>query len=103
MVWDQGNTVDTSSRRLQRGLIYSVVVSFFVYYLLTYWMNRLTSRPLFGTAPAFRHERIARFRPQRVSLRIGVVLALLATVSLAAARFGLPAAMGGISRFLASR
>ncbi len=58
--FDRRNPTFTSPRRLQRGLGYNLVVTFFVYYLLAYWLNRITGRRLVGTAPAFR-------RPQRPS------------------------------------
>ncbi len=55
--WERQNVVTTSARRLQRGLLYNIFVSFFVYYLLAYWFNRLSQRQAFGMAPAFRQER----------------------------------------------
>ena len=54
--WERQNVVTTSARRLQRGLLYNIFVSFFVYYLLAYWFNRLSQRQTFGMAPAFRQE-----------------------------------------------
>ncbi len=54
--FDRRNPTFTSPRRLQRGLGYNLVVTFFVYYLLAYWLNRMTGRPLVGTAPAFRRQ-----------------------------------------------
>jgi glycosyltransferase involved in cell wall biosynthesis len=55
--WERQNVVTTSARRLQRGLLYNIFVSFLVYYLLAYWFNRLSQRQAFGMAPAFRQER----------------------------------------------
>ncbi|MGC8463997.1 MAG: glycosyltransferase family 2 protein [Acidimicrobiales bacterium] len=54
--FDRHNPTFTSARRLQRGLAYNLVVTFFVYYLLAYWLNRMAGRPLIGTAPAFRRQ-----------------------------------------------
>ena len=54
VVWDGSNVVTTSSRRLQRGLVYSVFVSFLTFYLIGYLLNRLSSRAVLGMAPAFR-------------------------------------------------
>lgn len=48
------NAVSTSSRRLERGLVYTVVVSLCFHYLLGYAVNRLAGRPVLGTATAFR-------------------------------------------------
>ncbi len=57
VLFDRHNPTFTSPRRLQQGLAYNLVVTFFVYYLLAYWLNRLAGRPLLGTAPAFRRDR----------------------------------------------
>jgi hypothetical protein len=54
--WVTHNVVTTSARRMQRGLLYNFFVSFLVYYLLAYWLNRLSQRQTFGMAPAFRQE-----------------------------------------------
>ena len=48
------NPTYTSSRRLQRGLLYSVVVSLCFGYLLGYVVNRVARRPVVGSAPVFR-------------------------------------------------
>jgi glycosyltransferase involved in cell wall biosynthesis len=72
--WQRQNVVTTSARRLQRGLLYSFVMTFLVYYLLAYWFNRLSQRQTFGMAPAFRQERRS-FAP--VWARRGVVLGIL--------------------------
>ena len=56
VVFDRRNPTYTSPRRLNQGLAYNLVVTFFVYYLLAYWVNRVSKRPLLGTAPAFRHD-----------------------------------------------
>jgi glycosyltransferase involved in cell wall biosynthesis len=103
VVWDPHNTVDTSSRRLRRGLIYNFFITFLGYYLLAYCVNRLSSRTVFGTAPAFRQESATRTSRDWVGLRLGLLVAFLATVWVAMIRFAVPAAVGGISRFLASK
>jgi glycosyltransferase involved in cell wall biosynthesis len=61
VAFDLANPVYTSSRRLYKGLVYNVAVTFFFYYLLGYVVNRLAGRPLVGMAPAFR----AQARPAR--------------------------------------
>jgi hypothetical protein len=79
--WVTHNVVTTSARRLQRGLLYNFFVSFLVYYLLAYWLNRLSQRQTFGMAPAFRQEgavRQERLRPlASVWLRRRAVLGIL--------------------------
>lgn len=60
IVFDRTNTVMTSARRLQRGLVYNIVVTLLFYYMLGYFANRLLARRLLPTAPHFRSERVAR-------------------------------------------
>ena len=71
VVFDRHNPTFTSPRRLQRGLVYNLVVTFFIYYLLAYWLNRLSGRPVVGTAPAFRRGP----RSSSLGLWVGRVLA----------------------------
>ncbi len=56
VVWLGGNATFTSGRRLDRGLLYNIVVSFGYYYLLGYYLNHLTGRPIMGMAPAIRRR-----------------------------------------------
>jgi hypothetical protein len=109
--------VTTSPRRLQRGLAYSFFVSFLTFYLLAYLVNRLSSRPLLGMAPAFRKERqerttswrrlvsrssaarIGRQVPPRVRWLVCLRLALIATSSVGLVRFMLPAAAHELTRW----
>jgi glycosyltransferase involved in cell wall biosynthesis len=116
VIWDRENIVATSARRLQRGLVYNLFVTFITYYLLAYLLNRLSSRQLFGMAPAFRQERRIRRRGRfaglgtiglvswrdRFSWRMGLAIAVIATTSFGLVRFALPAAVNGIFRFWAS-
>lgn len=76
VVFDRHNPTYTSSRRLQRGLVYNLVVTFFIYYLLAYWINRVAGRPVLGTAPAVRRD------ARSPSLVIWVGRALLAMTTL---------------------
>ena len=80
--WERQNVVTTSARRLQRGLLYNIFVSFFVYYLLAYWFNRLSQRQAFGMAPAFRHERRRSFPLVWASRRVVLGILLLGLTSL---------------------
>jgi len=54
VVFARPNPTYTSARRLQRGLLYSVVVSLCFHYLLGYLVNRVARGPVVGSAPAFR-------------------------------------------------
>ena len=102
VVWDRRNVVVTSARRMQRGLIYNLIVSLFLYYFLGYLLNRISARRTIGMAPAFRQDATksdasgypgdgAAFpRPRRrVLFGIGLVVAL---TSLGLAQFVGPAA-----------
>ncbi len=73
IIFDKSNVVTTSARRLRRGLVYNVFVTLLYYYVFGYLVNRLASRTLLPTAPAFRDE--ARRRP-RLALLIGLPLTL---------------------------
>lgn len=54
VVFSADHPTTTSARRLQQGLLYSLVVSLAYYYVLGYWLNRLTGKTVLGMAPAFR-------------------------------------------------
>jgi hypothetical protein len=102
VVWDRRNVVVTSARRMQRGLIYNLFVSGFVYYFLGYLLNRISARRTIGMAPAFRSEASSQSRSgetthegplsrlgRRALFAIGVVVVL---TSLGVAKFAGPAA-----------
>ncbi len=75
MIWDAANVVTTSARRLQHGFLYSFFVTFIFYYLVGYVVNRISSRALFPTAPAFRGDaRAAKRRALRIGLPLGAFL-----------------------------
>jgi glycosyltransferase involved in cell wall biosynthesis len=57
VVWDSGNMVTTSTRRLQKGLFYNFFVTFLTFYLLAYLLNRVFAQPILGMAPVFRQQR----------------------------------------------
>jgi glycosyltransferase involved in cell wall biosynthesis len=80
--WERHNVVTTSARRLQRGLLYNIFVTFLVYYLLAYWCNRLIQRQAFGMAPAFRQEVRRPFRPLWVSRRVMLGILVVGLTSL---------------------
>lgn len=54
VIWLPDNPTFTSGRRLERGLGYSVFVSFGYYYVGGYVLNRLFGRTTIGMAPPFR-------------------------------------------------
>ncbi len=56
VVWLGDNATLTSSRRLERGLVYNAVVSFGYYYILGYFLNHWTGRRIMGMAPAIRRR-----------------------------------------------
>jgi hypothetical protein len=80
--WERKNVVTTSARRLQRGLLYNIFVSFFAYYLLAYWFNRLSQRQTFGMAPAFRQEHRRSFPLLWVSRRVVLGILVVGLTSL---------------------
>ncbi len=83
-VWLRDNAVSTSPRRLARGLVYTVMVSLLAHYVLAYAVNRVTTRTVLGTAPAFRTEPPGRNTPTlptwRLLLSLLVVTAATALV-----------------------
>jgi glycosyltransferase involved in cell wall biosynthesis len=85
VVWARTNVVTTSTRRFEAGLVYSIVCSLFVHYLLAYALNRLTGRQALGTAPAFRDPAATRPRRRRVLFGVGIA-ALAVSVGLIAGR-----------------
>jgi glycosyltransferase involved in cell wall biosynthesis len=99
VVWDQSNMVTTSPRRFAGGLVYSIVFSLIVHYLLTYGLNRLTGRRTLGTAPAFRGSARLPMRVQR-RLLIGTALLLLALAVGLITVVGPSAASGVVHYFL---
>lgn len=53
------NPTFTSGRRLSKGLIYNLFVSFLFYYLGAYYINKIFKRTIIGSAPAFRKSSAA--------------------------------------------
>jgi glycosyltransferase involved in cell wall biosynthesis len=88
VVFDLGNPTFTSSRRLDEGLIYNIVVTCLFYYLLGYWLNRLFHRPILGMAPAFRPAHDPVTTPRRLR-RVATPRALLTLIVLGSLTTGL--------------
>ncbi len=80
--WCADNAVTTSSRRLDQGLAYTLVVSYGYHYALAYVLNRATSRPLLGAAPAIRATDAVDVRRRRRRWRRVVLAAAAATAIL---------------------
>ena len=95
VVWDRSNIVTTSSRRLQKGLLYTFFVSFLTFYLLAYLLNRVSSQQILGMAPAFRQERRP---PDRRRRRRGRGSSSSARAGLGPPRRALPSASAAVLR-----
>lgn len=54
IIFDNSNPTLTSGRRLTRGLLYNIFVTFLTYYLLEYMLSRIFKRRILGSAPAYR-------------------------------------------------
>lgn len=80
VVWDAGNPVSTSSRRMNQGLVHTVVVSYGYHYALNLAVNRVAARPLLGAAPAIREQDTARIQRRRRRWRVGTAAAIGALV-----------------------
>jgi glycosyltransferase involved in cell wall biosynthesis len=96
--WERQNVVTTSARRLQRGLLYNFFVTFLVYYVLAYWLNRLSQRQTFGMAPAFRQEPRSS-SPVLVRRRVVLGILVVGLTSLGFATVAGPAAFDGLANF----
>jgi len=76
------NPTFTSSRRLHRGLTYTIVVTCLYYYLLGYALNRLAGRQVVGMAPAFRataasHGKVRRKVREVASFSFGLAFCVI--------------------------
>lgn len=87
VAFDLGNPTYTSSRRLHKGFVYNVFVTFFFYYFMAYQLNRILGRPLVGMAPPFR----AKARPAKSGQRLEKLLIAGVCVALAVILGGLTA------------
>lgn len=54
IAFNNSNPVNTSGRRLKRGLIYNLFVTFLFYYVMEYNLTRIFNRPVIGSAPIIR-------------------------------------------------
>jgi len=97
--WERHNVVITSARRLERGLLYNFFVTFVIYYLLAYMLNRLSRRQRFGMAPAFRQERLRPVAPVWARRRVALGVVLVGLTSLGFATGASDAALDGLADF----
>jgi glycosyltransferase involved in cell wall biosynthesis len=81
VIFERGNPTYTSARRMRRGFLYNVFVTFIFYYLIGYSLNRLLGRPFLGTAPEIRCEAASRRSPRL--LRVALAGIVIATVLMA--------------------
>jgi glycosyltransferase involved in cell wall biosynthesis len=86
VVWDAGNPVLTSSRRMDQGLAYTLLVSFGYHYALNLVLSRLAPRRAMGVAPAIRQEHAELSRSRRRRWRAGVVVAAVGALLVARRR-----------------
>ncbi|SDT08374.1 Glycosyl transferase family 2 [Friedmanniella luteola] len=84
VVWDGGNPVLTSSRRMDQGLLHTLVVSYGYHYALNLALNRLAPDRVMHVAPAVRAQQAAGSR--RLRRRWRVVAAVLVTAGLLLSR-----------------
>jgi len=86
VAWDAGNPVLTSSRRMDQGLTYTVLVSYGYHYAFNLLVNRVAARPLLGPAPAIRRADAVVSRRRRRRWGAGFVAIVLAAVALGRTR-----------------
>lgn len=82
IAWQPDNPVYTSSRRLDQGLAYTLLVSYGAHYALNTVLARATGRNVLGVAPPVRahHRESARRRSRRWALGCSVVVATTAAI-----------------------
>lgn len=73
--FNNSNPTYTSGRRLSRGLLYNMFVTFLFYYMGAYYIDRIFKRNIIGSAPAFRETRTIEG-----SLRLSVSLVFVFVV-----------------------
>jgi glycosyltransferase involved in cell wall biosynthesis len=86
VVWDARNPVLTSSRRMDQGLLHTLVVSFGYHYAVNLALSRLAPGRAMGAAPAIRQEHAALSRRRRRRWRVGLAAVTLAGLLVARQR-----------------
>jgi hypothetical protein len=64
VVFNPKNPTYTSGRRLEKGMLYNIFITFFYYYLLAYNINSIFKRQIIGSAPAFRRQQTIKRVPK---------------------------------------
>ncbi len=82
VVWDPDIVVSTSSRRMNQGLAYTILVSYGYHYAFTYLLNRLSGGALGAPAPAIRKADSQLVRRRRRGWLIGSSAAIATLVAL---------------------
>ncbi len=67
--------VNTSPRRLNKGLFYNVFISFFYYYILAYQLNKRFNRRIIGSAPAYRSTKLKALKISPIAILFLIVVA----------------------------
>ena len=88
VVWDGGNPVLTSSRRMDQGLLHTLVVSYGYHYALNLALNRLRPDRVMHVAPVIREQQAATSRRLRRRWRVAVAVAVTAGLVLSRRRSG---------------
>jgi len=83
VVWDASNPVHTSSRRMDQGLPYTLLVSFGYHYASAYLLSRLSRDSEVRVAPAIRRQDEPLVRQRRQRWGAGSVVLLTGLVALA--------------------
>jgi glycosyltransferase involved in cell wall biosynthesis len=86
VVWEAGNPVQTSSRRMDQGLPYTLFVSFGYHYASAYLLSRISATSEVRVAPAIRRADEPRVRERRRWWRAGSAVAAVSLVGLVWAR-----------------
>lgn len=82
ILWDRHNPVTTSSRRMDQGLAYTLIVSFAYQYGFAYLLNRLSSGRIRRIAPAIRRDDAESVRRRRRQWGAGVAVTASVAVGL---------------------
>ena len=82
VVWDPDLVVSTSSRRMNQGLAYTILVSYGYHYAFTYLLNRVSGGALGAPAPAIRKADSRLVRRRRRGWLIGSSTVIATLVAL---------------------
>lgn len=103
VIWDGGNAVLTSSRRMDQGLLHTLFVSFGYYYALSYLLNRVSARSVLGVAPAIRRQHAELVRRRRFRWRVGLLAVAAGVVASAWLRTDPGLTLGALTQYLSWR